>query len=199
MGTARETLINPYQISGLCEFCIETTSYNSWACVPTRQCRSWLTYLFILPTWRTNSNLTFQSTWSFGACSWTRTAVGFIFRSIILFSILACPSDLASDGVTWFCWFCPFLFSSWFIIIACEVDGSAASFGNYRQQAKQWTSQFTRNQRNYRIMHNSCLRTNQERTSTCCLNKRYLPWVLLPPTWTVTSHCKQRELPSTSQ
>lgn len=36
-------------------------------------------------------------------------------------------------------------------------------------------------------------------TSTLCLRSRYLPWVRLPPTWTVISQLRQSEVPSISQ
>jgi hypothetical protein len=49
------------------------------------------------------------------------------------------------------------------------------------------------------LIQNSKHFNPESQTSTLCLNRRYLPWVLLPPTCTIISHCKQSELPSISQ
>jgi len=51
-------------------------------------------------------------TWLFDACS-CNLLLGFMFKSIILVSILVCPSasdpGVGSRGITWFCCFSPIL------------------------------------------------------------------------------------------
>ena len=147
-------------------------------------------------------------TWLFEACSWIRW--GFIFKSIIFLSTLSFrPSELVTDirtGETWrFCLFspavafcgrfCPLLVSPGYIGCGAGSSGWGWSPGNYEQPEK---SNF-KGIRHKRKKIVGVLYRKQWQTSIFCLDRRYLPCVLLPPTWTVISQCKQRELPSVSQ
>lgn len=145
----------------------------------------------------------------FEACPCIR--LGFMFKSINLLSIFTCPSSLASDRwmgeALWFWWFSPIvILGCWCCTLLVSPgsmgwDGGSSTIlpglspGNYRR---------TKNCVKLQVMYSSwktksILGKKDEQTSTLCLSTRYLPCVLLPPTWTTISHCKQRELPSISQ
>lgn len=150
-----------------------------------------------------------MSTWLFEDCPCIRW--GLEFRSIILVSILLPPSVLASNirtlDAAWFWWFSVILgLWGWFLLISpssagCKPSSSmrpGLSPGNYtaRPRIIQITGGIIT------VIRNTTRKTwtiMQSQTSTRCLSTRYLPWVLLPPTCTIISHCRQRELPSISQ
>lgn len=144
-------------------------------------------------------------TWLFDACScilW-----GCMFKSIIL-SILGCPSASASEmgpgEALWFCWFSPIVSLGGRFCPLLVSPGSTGfkagssrrpglSPGNYRTIKECEVCAYYWKQKSMIPF------SPQWQTSTLCLSRRYLPCVLFPPTWTIMSHCKHRELPSTSQ
>lgn len=146
-------------------------------------------------------------TWLLAACPWTLW--GFIFKSIIFVSVSAWPSSLASwtgDSRWWFCWLSSTVTlcgGGWLCTLPISLgtlecgDGSSRFIGLSPGNWKRTRTSKLQSKCRWKI-HQGHIAIYQP-TSTLCRSKRYLLCVLFPPTWTIMSHCKQRELPSISQ
>lgn len=152
---------------------------------------------------------TWKNTWLVE--DWPCILWGLVLRSINLVSVIPWPSMLlTSTGIgelLWFCWFSlVWKFGNWFWSLltpfwtSCRNPGSfkwpGLSPGNYRRTSRREVliSVYKPDGKK-----KSEVSSTETQTWTLCLNRRYLLWVLLPPTCTIISHCRQRELPSTSQ
>lgn len=147
-----------------------------------------------------------SNTWLVEACPCIRW--GLVLRSIIWFSILSSPPILLLSTGTgeglWFFWFSLIVslggwlssLLAWFGSRGCVPSSSkrpSLSPGNYKEYKAM--IQMASGKHKPEL----ALASTETQTSILCLSRRYLAWVLLPPTCTVISHCRQRELPSISQ
>lgn len=145
------------------------------------------------------------------ACPSTRW--GFSFKSINLLStfpsasasVLTLSPSTGTEDNWWFWWFSlavSFGGSLWSLVASFWSRDFGPSSSRWPALSRSYTKSTPNGKSNRGRTsgeQTQNLPSAETQTSTLCLNRRYLPWVLFPPTCTTISHCKQRELPSTSQ